>query len=263
MTIKTFLSDYWAHSSAGVLAIWNIYLHVKSNKTEKKKDLKVAYLELTSKINEFQVSCLEIILLENDIVDLQFGVDQRVDEANKIIAEITELNSKETTKRSTDLIESVARLKAEFADIVDPELKREKQKELKLKVQEIEDYVQEIENNRIIKETKIAEVNKIKNHLTDNISKFDEGITKKLITLPKITNEFVNQLYSISNWQLIASDRVSGSVKELTKACREFNTMFLNLQSKQIKMNEIISTTEFGKIWQLCGETIDKMKAEI
>jgi hypothetical protein len=266
MTFNLFLTTYWVHITAAALAIWNIYLHFKSNRTERKKNLQVSYLQLTSIINDFQVSCVKLFLIEPEVIELKMGVGEIVAKANKLLEDVKMVKKRELIENQFTLADTLKRLKDEFQLIVDDKTKAQKRQEIKLKLAETELLIKEFKEEESMNEPLIKEAKEIYQIAAEKLATFRSDKSQKVISLSKVINEFVNNINSTPTWQLIASKAVIEIMGDLESACGKLNSMLLNLansDAKYLDMRLIVGSQEFKKVWDMSQAAIKRMRSEV
>lgn len=266
MTIKTFLTTYWIYIAAFALAIWNVYLHFKANKTERKKNLQTVYIELTSIINEFQVECLKHFLNYPEVLVLKLEVSENIDQAMGILKNVTKSKKTEILEKKDILTKALLRLKEDFEQTVDVSLKEKIREDSILAIAEVKLLIKEVEEENSKNQPFLDRATEIQKIAAKKVSTFRENRPQRVVSISKGVTNLINKLNNAPAWQLTASKSIIKATKELESASLNLNEMILksvSTNAEKVLTGTIVKSEEFKKVWELSENVIKKMRSEI
>lgn len=262
MDIPTLLNSYWGFIAGFVLAGWTVYLHIRSNKSEKKKNIQTAYIDLTSIINEFRVDCLKHFLIEDEVMKLKLEISEDIDQAKEMLKYIN--ISKKAEVENFLIVAS--KLKEDFESAIDPTLKEKIRQEIRTKIIEADALIKDFQEASLKNQPFLEKATEIQNIAANRLTVFNDTMPQRVISLSTVVTNLIKKLNASSAWQLIASKSILKIISDLESSCLKLNTMILASISSQIKeadVQKVIKSEEFEKTWKLCEEAINKMRSEI
>jgi len=266
MTINTFLSNYWIYIAALGLATWNVYLHLKANKTERKKNLQTAYMQLTGIINDFQVDCLKHFHLEPEVMNLKLKISEDLDNAREILKNVEQVKKITLLEKKDKFINSLAKLNEDYNRTFDETLKTKLREEIKIKVADVEQLVKDYRAEKLKNKPFLDKAVDIADLAEKKILIFHESMPQRVISISEAVFDLIYDLNSASTWQLIASKSTIKLVNELENAAANLNSRILKLVtggSDKVHIETIVKSEEFRIVWVLALKAIKKMRSEI
>lgn len=266
MSIITFLATYWIYVTALVLAVWNVYLHVKANKAERRKNLQTSYIELTSIINNFQVDCLKLLQIEPEILNSGLNVSQDIDKVEEMLKNVDFVRERELLQKQSGLLESLKELTGKFEKSVDKSQLDQVREDIERKMIEVELLRENSEEESLKNNLFLDEARNIQQIAAKKVSSLHQSLHERPISLSKVVINLVNGLKSSSAWQLTAS---KSTIKLIN--CLESSTSKLRLkifesvttQSEKVQIETIFKSEEFRNTWNLSENIIKKMREEL
>lgn len=263
MTFNSFLTTYWVHITAAAFAIWSIYLHFKSNISERKKNLQAVYLELTGVINDFHVNCFNIFFIEPQFIEYKIEVHGELNNAYKLLNDILLVKQKGLLENHPTLIASLQKLKDDFKLITNGKSESEKHQEIQLKKNEMILLLEEFKEEKSRNEALKKQVIEILESVEKKVEIFDWNNPQKVISLSKVLNKFINVINTLPGWQLISSKAVLKTIQDLESACLRLKSVILDVNIDRLDMIQIVDSPEFKNVWTISEEAIKKMRSEV
>lgn len=266
MTIQTFLTAYWIYLAALGLAIWNVYLHFKANKTERKKNLQAAYIELTAIINDFQVDCLEQFHLGPEVMVLKLKVSEDVDNAMELLKNVKQVKKAELLEKKDELVNTLSKLKKDLEQAADDLSKSKLREDIKLQISATKVLINEFEEESSKNKPFLDKATDFHQIAEKKLLMFNESMPHRVVSLSKAVNNFINKLNCASAWQLIASKPTIKLINELESSVSKLNINILHLVSDEVQkvhVEKVVKSDEFRITWELCQSAINKMRSEI
>lgn len=266
MTIDTFLTNYWIYIAAVGLAIWNVYLHVKANRQERRKNLQTAYMQLTGIINDFQVDCLKLFHLEPEVMNLKLNVAVDINQATTVLKNVDDVKLTTLLEKKDELRKAVTMLKGDYERASDASLKNTLRKDIELKIAEVGFLLKQFEDERSKNEPFIGEAKDFYNLAQSKLLIFHESMPQRVVSLSQAAIKLTSSLNGASAWQLAASKSVIKIINELESSASKFNVIILNSvfdEVDKVHILKIVSGEEFRIVWELSQKAIAKMRSEI
>jgi hypothetical protein len=266
MTINTFLTNYWIYIAALGLAIWNVYLHFKANKVERKKNLQTAYMQLTGIINDFQVDCLKHFHLEPEVMNLKLKVAEDIDNAMEVLKNVGHVKKTTLLEKKDEFVNTLAKLKEDYERSTDESLKNKLREDIKLKIADVKLLIKDFEDESSKNEPFLDKARDIQKLAKKKLLIFHENMPQRVISISEAAINLTNNLNSASAWQLTASKSIVKIINELESSASKLNLRILKSvtdEGEKVHIETIVRSDEFRIIWELSQKAITKMRSEI
>lgn len=265
-TIKSFLITYWSYVTTAMFAIWTIYLYFKANKTERKKNLQIAYIELTKIIIDFQVNCLKQFQMDTEVMLLKLNVSGDINNAEGILKNVKREKTTEFFEKKDEFRNSLKKIGKDFELTLDNSLKDKLQDDINLKIDAVNLLIKDAEEESEINKSFLDKAKDIQQIAATKLSNFQETMPQRVVSLSSVVISLINGLNGTSGWQLIASKSTIEVVRDLEASAFKLNSKIsesVYSEVEKVNLKTIINTEEFKTTLKLSEKAIIQMRSEI